>query len=443
MKKKITKGIITKLIAIGVIVILLLIGLACIKDKTWERERSFSYARSSINNAAGGTTSIKGFYIDVPYKETDSVEKWSNNEKHYETVVTHGSVKLEPDELVVSGNIKTEVRKVGIYSSPVYTGKVKINSTFDMNLKDYGIREYEFNKAKIYLIVGEDNLAARPIFSVNKTKYRTDYTTYDNHAAVIKTGISSKTGPLEISTELDICGAYGFEVCPTKGSTKMDITCDWPSPNFTNSSRLPVTREITDNGFTASWFVPFTKGADSSSSTSYIGFQYKDPVTLYDILVRAITYGFLFIIVPFLAFFLFEIFAKVVFHPVHYLLSGAACAVFFLLLLSFSEHINFNVAYVISAGLVGLLVSTYTGLISKKLKLGFSMFPILIILYGFLFVSLKSEDYALLLGSIFVFTIIAILMFSTHKVDWATIGKAKEAEKNLTEDSNNNISSEI
>ncbi len=433
MKKKISKGIITKLIAIGVIVILLLIGLSCIKDKTWERERSFNYARTSITDAAGSSTTIKGFYIDVPYKETDSVEKWSNNEKHYETVVTHGSVKLEPEELLISGNLKTDVRKVGIYSAPVYTGKLKINSTFDMNLKDYGIREYEFNKAKIYLIVGEDNLTTRPIFTVNKTKYRTDYTTYDTYPAVIKTGISSKTGPLEISTELDICGANIFQVVPAKGSTKMDITCDWPSPNFTNSSRLPVTREITDTGFTASWFVPFTKGTDTLNGSTYIGFQYKDPVTLYDILVRATTYGFLFIIVPFLAFFLFEIFAKVTFHPVHYLLSGTACAVFFLLLLSFSEHISFTAAYIIAAGLVGLLVSIYTGLISKKLKLGFSMFPILIILYSFLFVSLKSEDYALLIGSLFVFIIISILMISTYKVNWAAIGK----EKNQVEDTTN------
>lgn len=428
--KKIVKGIGIKLIAIGAIVILLLIGLSFIKSKTWERERAFNFAQDEITSAAGGATIIKGFYIDVPYKETRSVEKWVNSEKHFEKEITTGTVTLEPEELEVKGKFATQVRELGIYSSPVFTGKVKINSRFDMNLKDYDVREYEFNKAKIYLHIAEENLSTRPVFTVNNTKYRTDFISYDSKSSVVKFGIPSKTGPLEISTELEICGAGTFKVKAAKGSTKIDLEGDWPSPNFTDSDRLPISRDISKDGFTASWFIPFTQGVSSSkASSNLIGFSYKDPVNLYSLLLRSVTYGFMFIIIPFLALFLFELFAKVNFHPVHYLLSGAACVVFFLLLLSFSEHLNFTLAYIITACATALLVSVYAGLVSKKIKIGFIMIPVFAYLYAFLFISLKSEDYALLLGSIFIFMILAVLMFCTRKIDWSSLGKEKNTEE--------------
>lgn len=428
--KKIGKGIGLKLVAIGIIVILLLIGLSCIKGKTRDREWAYKNAREEIYDAAGNSTIIKGFYIDVPYKETNSVEKWANNEKHYETVVTTGTVTLEPEELEITGKFDTQERKLGIYSSPIFTGKVKMRSIFDMNLKNYGVREYEFNKAKIYLNVGEKSLSIRPVFTVNDTKYRTDFISYDSKSSIVKVGIPSKAGPLEISTDLEICGAGSFNVKPAKGSTKLNIEGDWPSPNFTQSDRLPVSRTITKEGFKASWFVPFTQG---QSSSDLIGFSYKNPVNLYDLLHRSVTYGFMFIIIPFLTLFLFEIFAKVYFHPVHYLLSGAACVVFFLLLLSISEHLSFTLAYIITATATALLVSVYAGIISRKQKIGFAMMPIFAYLYAFMFISLKSEDYALLLGSIFIFMVLAVLMFCTRKVDWNNLGKNKESKENNKE----------
>lgn len=425
MKKKIVKGIGVKLVAIGVVVILLLIGLSCIKGKVRDRQYAFDDAQSSIIQAAGGATLLKGFYIDVPYKETNSVEKWRDKEKYYEKVVTRGTVILEPEELSVKTKLNTNIKKLGIYSCPTYSGKVQISSSFNMDLRNYGVREYEFNKAKIYINVDEKNLSTRPIFTVNDVKYRTEFLNYDSNSSVVKTGISPNPGKIFVSTELDICGASAFNILPAKGSTELSIESDWASPNFTNSSRLPNNHEITKDGFSASWFLPFSKGHEARQ---FIGFQYVNPINLYVLLLRSVTYGFLFIIIPFIAFFLFEIFAKISFHPVHYLLSGAACAVFFLLLLSISEHITFNAAYCIAATSVGLLVSLYTGMISKKIKFGLAMIPVLSALYGFLFLSLKSEDYALLLGSIFIFLIIAIVMFSTRKVDWNNLGKGNDKE---------------
>ena len=141
-------------------------------------------------------------------------------------------------------------------------------------------------------------------------------------------------------------------------------------------------------------------------------------------------YGFLFIIVPFIVLFLFEIFLKVNLHPVNYLLCGAASIVFFLLLLSFSEHIPFFAAYLVSAAASGVVTSFYVGSITRMPKTGFEMMGVFLIMYGYLYCSLKSEDYALLIGSIFAFILIAVLMIFTRKVDWNNLRDSVENGKN-------------
>ena len=207
-------------------------------------------------------------------------------------------------------------------------------------------------------------------------------------------------------------------------STMLAINGDWASPGFTGYSYLPDERTLSENGFSAVWNIPFDAGDGSHS----IGFNFIQPVNLYMKLQRANTYAFLFIIVPFIVLFMFEIFASINLHPVNYLLSGAASVLFFLLLLSLSEHLSFIASYVIGAVASGVLVSLYTALITKKYKLGAVMAGIFVILYGYLLGCLQSEDYALLMGSIFAFVVLAVIMFMTSKIDWSNLKKMEHAD---------------
>ena len=131
--------------------------------------------------------------------------------------------------------------------------------------------------------------------------------------------------------------------------------------------------------------------------------------------------------------FLYELFMKIQLHVMHYLLCGAASIVFFLLLLSVSEHISFGAAYLVSSCASGLLTSSYVAAITKQFKTGIGMSGVFLLLYGYLFFSLKSEDYSLLIGSIFVFIIIAALMFFTRKIDWNNLGKNNLKSQEETE----------
>jgi len=44
-------------------------------------------------------------------------------------------------------------------------------------------------------------------------------------------------------------------------------------------------------------------------------------------------------------------------------------------------------------------------------------------LYGFLYVTVQAQDYALLFGSFGLFISMALVMYLTRKIDWFAIGK--------------------
>ena len=136
---------------------------------------------------------------------------------------------------------------------------------------------------------------------------------------------------------------------------------------------------------------------------------------------------------PFLAIFLCEIWAKTRIHPVQYFLIGAADVLFYLLILSISEHLAFFAAYALAGIAVTLTVFLYASAIFKSKKHGAFIAIVHLISYITLYGILQSEDYALLLGSILMFAVLAILMFVTRKIDWYKNAFSNEVEEFFTD----------
>jgi inner membrane protein len=231
---------------------------------------------------------------------------------------------------------------------------------------------------------------------------------------------------------------------PLGEDSEFTLKADWPSPSF-QGSYLPIESHLEEKGFDAAWKVshlsrsiPLSwmqnesesaeKGFEISSSK--FGVNFFKALDHYNMNLRTIKYMLLFIIIPFLGFFLFEIFLHKNIHPVQYLLSGAGNVVFYLLLLSFSEHTTFTVSYLIAAPAVIIMMICYSrsllGAWSKSWIMGF----IMLICYGFLYFTLQSEDWALLIGSIGAFAITALVMFLTRSVNWS--GKRSDKSDQLT-----------
>lgn len=426
MKKLKFSGIFQKFFAIAVIVILLLIGIFQISSKMSDRKYTWNDAVETIEDSAGGPVTINQAFIEIPFEKTIQKQVWDKDKKYDQTEVQRATLVINSSEFSADADISTKSKNLGIYTTPVYSGKVKTVSNFDTKIQETADTKYSLDNATIYMNISAKNLSSVPKVKINGTEYKSELINLHGKYCLTVQNFHIESDELIVETELDVHGAKSFSIATSQGATAANINCDWNSPNFTSFSFSPSEHKITDDGFTARWFVP------CSESTCEIGFSYADPVNLYSMLDRSINYGFMFIIIPFIVFFMFEIFAKVYFHPVHYLLSGAACAIFFLLLFSISEHISFGTAYLISASAVALLVSFYIGSVSGKLKLGLLMIPAFAGLYSYLYFSLQSEDYALMIGSIFIFLIIAALMIFTRKVNWKEIGIKTEIKSATT-----------
>lgn len=429
MKNK-SSGIIAKLVSIGIVVTILLIILALVSGQREERERAYDHSQYEIHESAGGKFEFTGPFITVPVTRIWYDEKITDGKSEKIKKTSTSTITINPTKLNLKSNIQTEERQLGIYKSPIYTGDLEIEADYEINLYSTSDYIYQLSDAKFYFNCDIESLNMRPEIKVTgknqKTKVRTIDCINIENKQYPGTYINLENGNIHVSTSLDFRGASSFSVQPTGNDTSLFVECNWPSPGFTGYSYLPNTREITDKGFTATWNIPFAMNNNQDGRVSDIGFKIIQPVDLYQKLYRATHYGILFIIVPFIVFFLFEIFAKVNLHPIQYLFSGIACVLFFLLLISLSEQIDFGLSYGISAVVVSLLVSWYVGFVTHKLKLGFSMTLIFVLLYGYLYISLMSEDYAFMIGSFFLFAVLTAVMFITRKVNWSEIGHSKE-----------------
>jgi inner membrane protein len=217
----------------------------------------------------------------------------------------------------------------------------------------------------------------------------------------------------------------GLFVVPVASDNHVTMSCIWPHPSFTGDF-LPMSRNVSDEGFTAEWRVnalaSSARGAIEDGRTlgglQSLGVRLIDPITPYPLTDRALKYGFLFIGITFAAFFLFEIIRRLRIHPIQYGFVGFAQALFFLLLLSLSEHIRFGLAYGIAMTATCLLLTIYIGAVLGAFTRGLGFGAMLVLLYGALFGLLQSEDHALMAGSVLLFGLLAAVMVLTRNIDW-------------------------
>lgn len=408
-----------KLIFIGLVIIILCIANGLITSKMNERERTYKKAQDEIASSAGGAFSISTVRIAIPYDEKKTV--YENGVAVKKTV--SGTKLFKPDEVKYDARLDSEVRSLGIYQSPIYTGSLGIKAAFSLpSLTAEEDIVYYPEDAVMVVSLKSSSLLEKPYFTINGEVSRCTFYSDGGLSGIACAFTVPDSGECTLSATLNIRGASSFLVNLDSSETTLNVTSDWISPGFTGFDYLPDTRELTDSGFSASWKVPYAMAFEK------IGFTFVEPVNLYQRLHRAQNYAFLFIIVPFIVLFLFEIFLHLNLHPVQYLLSGAASVIFFLLLLSLSEHIPFGLAYLIGAVASGLLVSLYVSSIAGKGRPGFIMSFVFLLLYSYLFFCLQSEDYALLIGSVFAFILLAVIMFLTRKVNWSNLKKQTDTD---------------
>lgn len=444
---EVTKTLGFKIIIIVVLGLLLLIPMTFINSVVKDRIRYQNEAISSIIEPVGDSANIQGVVIAIPY-----LEKFIDSDTK-EIGYTRKYIFYMPNEYNVTGDVEVTSLSRGIFKAPIFNSKLNITGRFDKyNAEIYNLDENNtiilYDEAMIILGIGnKKNLMKLPNILINQNeelKYYEKNINIDlnmfNNKFLYTISRDSILNGFNFNITMDIQGGNSLIITPLASENTFKISSKWKDPSFTGGF-LPTKREVNNNGFNAEWNIAsfntsFTKYWTSDENSNrlnnidnnqyYNSNQESNNVLISFLLLndnyqktsRSVKYAILFIFIPFFVLFLCEVLSKKRIHPVQYILIGIANAIFYLLLLAISEHINFNISYFLSALMVTALTSIYIGYIIKSPRYTISMAIVESLIYIFLFGILQLTDYALLMGTLGLFAVIALAMYFTRNVDW-------------------------
>ena len=420
-----------KVVIIGLLILLLMIPMFMIENLISERGRTQEEAIDEVSEKWSLAQTITGPYLNLQYP----VVTENNGEKK----ISIKDLILFPDELMVNGQLKTEILKRSIYEVNVYQSELTLKGSFsseELKKSRIDMEQLQFDRAAICLnLTDMRGISEQISITLGDSVYIFE-PGMDNRG-IANTGVHAianlwelklnKKLPYEIKIKLK--GSQSLNFIPLGKTTRVDLKANWNTPSFTGNY-LPNNRNITEKEFSAQWqvlnlnrnysqvMVDFNTSNIKDIESSSFGVNFKIPVEQYQQSMRSAKYAILIILLTFGAIFFTEIMNNTRIHALQYLLVGLALCLFYSLLLSFSEHVGFNPAYLLSSALTIILVGGYMFGITKKKKPSLIMSGLLAILYIYIFVLIQLETFALLAGSLGLFIILAIVMYFSKKIDW-------------------------
>lgn len=426
-----------KLITITLIALMLLIPLSMIEGKIFERKNLQASVEDEIAQTAAGNQNINGPFIVVYYKLRNKLPAGEDGKPRYgEAGFSTYHTVLTPNQLIVDAKADVTTRSRGIYKARLFSLNSQIKGDFIVP-KNFGLENPvdEVLPLSAYFIVSLGD--ARGIRNSPQLHMNGKKLLFKQGAMnpIVGSGMHAKleiadllqTQPLAYQFALELEGTKRFSLSPVAEDTQMKLSSTWPHPSF--NGFLPKHSTITKQGFTAQWQLPKIARNTNVQSENYaansevFAVDFIDPVNIYLLSERAVKYGLMFVVLVFTGFFLFEISKTLAIHPMQYLLVGLAMAMFFLLMISLSEHMAFTWAYLIAGLACVALIEVYLAGILNSHASAMSFATSLTIMYGLLYGVLHSEDNALLMGTCVMFTALAAVMILTRKMDWYQLQK--------------------
>ncbi len=419
--KILIKGVIT-----GVLILLLLIPAYHITNLVIERQARQKQVVEEVSNKWATAQTLSGPYLVLPYFYT-----YTNDTGKTFTVKTNLFVFAE--NLQVNGELLPENRKRSIYKVLLYKSSLTLNGSFKTNWPaDINTANIDFASAKLCFGLSDfKGLEEEIKINFNNQSLALAPGLPDNE--ISETGLSvpialqnvSLNTAIPFNLTVKLRGSESLHFLPLAANSRFTLKSNWPHPSF-DGNVLPNEPPVIDNGFKASWSfnranLPFNmvvmKGKFKSANLDF-GVKMVQPADQYEKTMRSVKYAVLFIGLTFALFFIIELLQKKPLHPVQYVLVGLALLIFYTLLLSISEFILFDYAYGIAALSTIILISLYAKGHFGKWRIAGIFSAALACLYGFIFILIRLEDTALLLGSIGLFIVLAIVMYLSRKIKW-------------------------
>lgn len=421
-----------KTASIIIIALLLLIPAAMIRSLIHEREQYYREAVREVSAKWSTDQTITGPVLTIPLERYAT--KGNEGDMNMRQLWVREYMHLMPETLNISGNINPSTRKRGIYKVVLYQTDLMLEGSFNLQSLDLeASNNVRYFPEEAFISLGmndlrgiENQLALNwngEMLDFNPGLPINDLMVNGIHVA-LKIDREQALRP-SFSLQLKLKGSQQLMFAPVGKTTSVQLNSSWSDPSFTGSF-LPADRKVDDQGFSAQWQITHLNrsfpqqwiGSKYDVSQYAFGLDLLLPVDGYQKTYRTVRYAALFIGFTFLVFFFTEVLKRTFIHPVQYTLVGLALVVFFTLLLSISEHLHFNLAYIIASLSTLTLVGLYIHTILRNRLLTWLIASLLLLLYAFIFVILQLQDLALLAGSIGVFVLLATVMYLSRKVDW-------------------------
>jgi len=442
--KAISDSITFRTLIISLLALLMLIPLYMTQGIISERNQYYKQTLENIGKGWGEKQTLVGPVLVVPYTEhvfsaNTVTDEYGDSRTVSRDVFNEKTMILLPEELNIEAELKEQFRKRGIYSTLLYIADLTLSGTFDLSVlppKDSTNRKIKWDKA--YLAIGLSDTKA----IIETTPIRWDKVSAPLEPGTLLNGFlksgfhasmkqASRTNDRPtFRINLSIKGSDGFRFAPLGKTTKASIKSGWPHPSFQGDLFPNNEPEITDEGFNAHWSIPhlardypqhwlLEEGKEAPKYDLYsltTGVDLFTPVSIYTKINRSVKYGALFIGLTFIVFLLFEMISKTRTHMVQYMLVGISLSLFYLILVSLSEHLPFLISYAYASATTIGIITLYSAAILRRFSRAIMIFLLLSSLYGVLFFILQMEDYALLAGTGLIIVIVIFMMFATRRL---------------------------
>lgn len=420
---------------IALLCLLLVVPLHMIGKQIAERSERQHDVQQDIAASSAGSQRLTGpillleYLEHLPKTETDAKTGeeriiWSRHQR---------SLRIAPQQLDIKGSADSEIRSRGIYQARLFHLMANIQASFSLTAPQ-APEDGRISHMQATLLLGVRDprgINNNPQATINGksahlSSLKQDGLNMPQLAIDLGEWQPGQALTWQVDFPLNLTGTQTLSIAPVAESNRIQLVSDWPHPSFAGRF-LPRHREVGKDGFSANWEISHLardfQSALAPHSDEVLSVSFIDPVNIYLQAERATKYGLLFVILTFAAFFLTETLRSIALHPMQYLLVGLALAIFFLLLIAFSEHMPFVAAYAIAAAACIGIISWYLSGVLGKWQQGLAFGAGLTSLYGVLFGVLRSEDNALLMGSLLLFIALSASMLATRKLDWYSLRK--------------------
>jgi inner membrane protein len=423
------------------LVLIMLVPLNMVAGVIEERAATKAEVEAEVGAQWGPTQSIGGPVLVVPY---DVSRVQVNSDGEPKTIVETLYAVFTPEKLDIAATTGVQKRYKSIYEVLVYGADVAITGRFaGPDFGQLGVTPTRIGWEQASLVLGLSGVRAVNAASLeaagSERQIEAGVLPYHPFDEGIRASLplqNTSQQPFDFDLQLSLNGRENIAFQPLGRQSEIKLKSDWPHPNFIGTP-LPTTRTITADGFDATWSISHIATGSplawltheyklQPERTTSVGVALTEPGDVHQQTDRIVKYGILVIGLTFGTMFVVGLLKQDRVHLVQYLLIGASITLFYLLLLSLAEQMDFALSYLIASLVDIAIVAWYAGATIRRL-MGWVTGGVLAAVHGYMYVLLQMESFSLLSGTIGLLLALLAVMIATRKVDWFALGEPREA----------------